>query len=84
MIVIEAVLVGAVGTLAGILLGFVFGHLTLAHINLVQTGWYFPYRVSLRAIGEVLVVTIPAAALAGLYPALVAARAQVTEGLESE
>jgi putative ABC transport system permease protein len=84
MIVIEALWVGAVGTLAGILLGFVFGHLTLAHINLVQTGWYFPYRISLRAIGEVLVVTIPAAALAGLYPALVAARAQVTEGLESE
>ena len=84
MIVIEAVLVGAVGTLAGILLGFVFGHLTLAHINLVQTGWYFPYRVSLRAIAEVLVLTIPAAALAGLYPALAAARAGVTEGLESE
>jgi len=84
MIVIEAVLVGMVGLLAGILLGLVFGHLTLAHINLVQTGWYFPYRLSLRAIGEVLLLTIPAAALAGLYPALAAARAQVTEGLESE
>jgi len=84
MIVIEAVLVGAVGLLAGILLGLVFGHLTLAHINLVQTGWYFPYRVSLNAIAEVLVLTIPAAALAGLYPALAAARSQITEGLESE
>jgi putative ABC transport system permease protein len=84
MIVFEATLVGAVGTLAGILLGLMFGHLLLAHINLVQTGWHFPYRVSLRAITEVLVLTIPAAALAGLYPALAAARAQVTEGLESE
>jgi putative ABC transport system permease protein len=84
MIVIEAALVGGVGTLAGILLGFMFGHLLLAHINLVQTGWYFPYRVSLRAILEVLVLTLPAAALAGLYPALAAARLPVTEGLESE
>lgn len=84
MIVMEAVWVGAIGALAGILLGLVFGHLMLAHINLVQTGWYFPYSVSVRAIVEVLVLTIPAAALAGLYPALTAARAPVTEGLESE
>src|SRR6185312_5922764 len=84
MVVIEATLVGSIGTLAGILLGLMFGHLLLAHINLVQTGWYFPYRVSLRAILEVSVLTIPAAALAGLYPATSAARMSVTEGLESE
>jgi putative ABC transport system permease protein len=84
LIVIEAGLVGAVGTLAGILLGFMFAYLLLAHINLVQTGWHFPFRVSVRAIAEVLVLTVPAAALAGLYPALTAARAPVTEGLESE
>lgn len=84
MVVIEATLVGSIGTLAGILLGLMLGHLLLAHINLVQTGWYFPYRVSLRAILEVSVLTIPAAALAGLYPATSAARMSVTEGLESE
>ncbi|HET8934868.1 MAG TPA: FtsX-like permease family protein [Polyangiales bacterium] len=84
LIVIEAALVGAVGTLAGILLGFMFAYLLLAHINLVQTGWHFPFRVSVRAILEVLVLTVPAAALAGLYPAFTAARAPVTEGLESE
>jgi putative ABC transport system permease protein len=84
LIVIEAALVGAVGTLAGILLGMMFGHLLLAHINLVQTGWHFPFRLSGRALAEVLLLTVPAAALAGLYPALSAARLQVTEGLESE
>lgn len=84
LIVIEAGLVGAVGTLAGIVLGVMFAHLLLGHINVVQTGWHFPFRLSMRAIAEVLVLTVPAAALAGLYPALAAARSPVTEGLESE
>jgi putative ABC transport system permease protein len=66
MVVIEAAMVGAIDTLAGIRLGLAFGHLLLAHINLVQTGWYLPYRVSPRAIAAVICLTVPAAALAGL------------------
>jgi putative ABC transport system permease protein len=84
MVVIEAVLLGAFGTLAGILLGSALGHVLLNHINLVQTGWYFPYRLSFGAITEVLCITIPAAALAGLYPARAAAHLVVTEALDYE
>jgi putative ABC transport system permease protein len=84
MVVIEAALVGLVGTLAGILLGTVFGAVLLDHINLVQTGWYFPYRLSWGAIAEVSCITIPASALAGLYPARAAAALVVTEALEYE
>jgi ABC-type lipoprotein release transport system permease subunit len=60
------------------------GIVLLDHVNLVQTGWYFPYHLSLRAIAEVCVLTLPAAALAGFYPAREAARLVVTEALEYE
>jgi putative ABC transport system permease protein len=84
MIVIEAVLVGVVGTLAGILLGAALGYVLLNHINLVQTGWHFPYHLSWGAIVEVCCLTVPAAALAGLYPARAASRLVVTDALEYE
>jgi putative ABC transport system permease protein len=84
MVVIEAALVGGVGTLAGVLLGLGFGQLLLDHINLVQTGWYFPYRLSFASLVEVSCLTIPASALAGLYPASVAVKLDITDALESE
>jgi putative ABC transport system permease protein len=84
MVVIEAGLVGGIGTLAGVLLGLVLGQLLLDHINLLQTGWYFPYRVPLTTIAEVTALTLPAAALAGFYPAREAARLVVTDALEYE
>jgi putative ABC transport system permease protein len=84
MVVIEAALVGGIGTLAGVLVGLALGYILLSHINLVQTGWYFPYRVSLRAILEVSVLTLPAAALAGFYPARHAAKLVITDALEYE
>jgi putative ABC transport system permease protein len=84
MIVIEAGLIGAIGTLAGVLLGMALGYVLLNHINLAQTGWYFPYRLSIASILEVSALTLPAAAIAGFYPARAAARLVVTEALEYE
>jgi putative ABC transport system permease protein len=84
MIVIEAGLIGAIGTLAGVLLGVALGYVLLNHINLAQTGWYFPYHLSIASILEVSALTLPAAALAGFYPARAAARLVVTEALEYE
>jgi putative ABC transport system permease protein len=84
IVVIEAGLVGCIGTLAGVLLGMGLAVVLLDHVNLVQTGWYFPYHLSISAIVEVSVLTLPAAALAGFYPAREAARLVVTDALEYE
>lgn len=84
MVVIEAALVGVIGSFAGVVLGLAYGHLLLAHINLVQTGWYFPFRLSLGSIVEATTLTIAAAALAGLYPASKAAQLNIVAALSAE
>lgn len=84
MIVVEAALMGALGTLAGILLGMGLGDALLNHINIVQTGWHFAHRLSPTSILEVLSLTILAATVGGLYPAHRAAKLRVTQALESE
>jgi putative ABC transport system permease protein len=84
MVVIEAALVGAVGSSAGVVLGLLFGHVLINHINLVQTGWYFPFRLSLGSIAEATLLTTGAAALAGMYPAAEAARLNIAQSLASE
>jgi putative ABC transport system permease protein len=84
MIVIEASLIGAIGMIAGVIVGSANGYLLLAHINLVQTGWYFPYRISPLSILEIAVLIIPASALAGFYPAQQAAQLVITDALDYE
>ena len=84
LIVSEACLVGVIGSVAGLCLGVALGYVLLEHINLVQTGWYFPYRLSTRSVLEVALVTLPAAAAAGFYPAREAARLVITDALEYE
>ena len=56
----------------------------LKHINVVQTGWYFPFHLSWASILEVSALTLPAAAIAGFYPAREAARLVVTDALDYE
>jgi putative ABC transport system permease protein len=84
MVVIEAALVGAVGSCAGVVLGLAFGHVLIKHINLVQMGWYFPFRLSLASIAEATLLTTVAAALAGIYPATAAANLNIARSLASE
>lgn len=84
MIVIEASLIGAIGMVAGVIVGSANGYLLLAHINLVQTGWYFPYRISPFSLLEVALLILPASALAGLYPAHKAAQLVITDALDYE
>jgi putative ABC transport system permease protein len=84
MIMIEAGLVGAIGVSAGVLVGIGLGHILLTHINLAQTGWYFPYVPPWRTLLETAVLVIPTAMLAGYYPARITAAMRVTEALGYE
>jgi putative ABC transport system permease protein len=84
MIVIEAALIGVLGASTGLVLGLALGYVLLNHINIVQTGWYFPYRLSARSVVELVLCTVPASALAGFYPARAAAGMRVTDALGYE
>src|SRR5262249_24118665 len=44
MVLVEGALIGVVGSVGGLLLGCLLGEIVLTHINLVETGWYFPFH----------------------------------------
>ena len=74
----EATLLGAVGTLAGVGIGLIFGYILVRHVLGVQLGWYLPYRVPIRTITELGLVTLPISALADrLLRMLVASRREL-------
>jgi putative ABC transport system permease protein len=84
MILLEALLIGAAGLIAGLLVGFAVGHVMLRHVNVVSTGWYFPFRVAPGSLFELSLLTLVAAAAAGYYPARSAARLGITDALGRE
>ena len=84
LIVLEATMVGAIGTVAGGLIGMCVGYVLLEHVMSVQTGWHLPYRVPYQALVELVVITLPVSALAGLYPAKAASELVVSDALEYE
>lgn len=84
LIVLEATMVGAIGTVAGGLIGMCVGYVLLEHVMSVQTGWHLPYRVPYQALMELVLITLPVSALAGLYPAKAAAELVVSDALEYE
>jgi putative ABC transport system permease protein len=84
MIVMEAMLIGLVGIVAGALTGIGMGYVILTHVMSVQTGWYFTYQVPIRRIAEIAAVALPIAAFAGWYPARQAAGLVVRDALDYE
>ncbi len=84
MVVVEGLLVGVVGVMGGVALGVAIGHVLLEYINVLQTGWYLPYRPSWTAVVETAALVVVSAALAGWYPARYAAALAVAEGLGYE
>lgn len=84
LIVVESTLVGGIGAFVGILVGTVLGYVLLRRIATVQMGWFLPYRLPISAMVELVLITLPLSALAGLYPAREAARLQVRDALDYE
>jgi putative ABC transport system permease protein len=67
-----------------VLVGALIGGILLEYINLVETGWYFPYRPSWSSIAESGLAVIAVSALAAFYPARQAASLVVSDALEYE
>jgi putative ABC transport system permease protein len=83
-IVAEAILLGALGCIAGVLVGSWTGFIVLRHVVSAQTGWNLPYLPPFGAIAELAAIAIPLAAIAGLFPAQKAAQLKISDALEYE
>jgi putative ABC transport system permease protein len=84
MIIVEGALIGVCGVSGGTLIGAACGYVLLFHINLVQSGWYFPYRPNWLSVFETAMMVVLVAALAAAYPARRAAALVVADALEYE
>ncbi|HEX2677038.1 MAG TPA: FtsX-like permease family protein, partial [Polyangiales bacterium] len=84
MIVVEGVLIAIAGVIGGTLVGSVTGYILLHHINLAQSGWFFPYRPAWLAAAETAVLVVIVAGIAASYPARRAAALVVADALEYE
>ncbi len=84
MIVTEGFLIGVVGALGGVLLGFVLGRVILGYINVIQTGWYLPYRPAWSSVLETVSLVVGVSALSGWYPAKQAMALGINDALKYE
>jgi putative ABC transport system permease protein len=75
----EAVFLGALGTAAGLLAGMVLEWYTVRMILFRETGLLFPVQFPWAAVGAIVVLAPAGAVLAGLAPALRAARERIAE-----
>jgi putative ABC transport system permease protein len=84
MIVAETVVVGAIGTVAGVVLGSALGYIALTRITSVLVGWHLPYQFPFAVIGQLTLVTLAISVVAGMIPARRAASLVVREALDRE
>lgn len=80
----EAVLLGLVGTMLGIVLGLPLEWYLIRVIYFEETGCLFPVRVPWLATGVIAVLSIGAATLAGLAPAFQAIRLRIADAIAYE
>jgi putative ABC transport system permease protein len=84
MIVVETVIVGTIGTLAGAVLGSSVGYLVVKHVTSGLFGWHLPYYFPFISIMQLTVITLMISAMAGLFPARRAAGLVVRDALDYE
>lgn len=73
MVVIEAALIGAVSQAIGLATGFVLSLLLIYVINVQSFGWTIQFHLPAGFLAQAAAAVIAATALAGLYPARLAA-----------
>jgi len=80
----EAVYLGMIGALLGVVGGLVLAWVLIAVINKQSFGWTIRMTVPISVLLQAVVLAITAAWLAGYFPARWAARQPVVEGLREE
>ncbi|MDB5096577.1 MAG: conserved rane protein of unknown function [Cyanobacteria bacterium RYN_339] len=84
LVLAESGLLGLTGALVGLLCGGLLSAILIEVINKQSFGWSVDWHPPWGFIGGALLSLMAAALLAGLYPAGVAARLPVAEGLRRE
>ena len=74
LIVIEAGALGALTQAVGLVVGLALSLILIYVINVQSFGWTIQFHLPLGFLGQATVAIVAAAALAGLYPARLAAR----------
>jgi putative ABC transport system permease protein len=80
----EAVYLGMIGALLGVLAGLALAWLLIAVINKQSFGWTIQMTVPLEVLLQAVVLGVGAAGIAGYLPARWAARQPIGEGLRQE
>ena len=84
IIVIEAVLIGSVSQLIGVLIGVALSLVLVYVVNVQSFGWTIQYHFPLAFIVESSLLLVLFAAAAGLYPARLAARTEAVSLVREE
>jgi putative ABC transport system permease protein len=84
LVVIEAVLLGAVSQGLGLVVGTLLSLVLIYVINLQSFGWTIRFHLPVASLALMNVLVLAATALAGLYPAHRASRLRVVDQVAEE
>ncbi len=77
MVVLEAAMMGGVSQAIGLAVGILLSLVLIFVVNVQSFGWTIQFHLPVAFLAQMTVLILVATALAGLYPARVAARLQV-------
>jgi len=84
IVVLEALLLGALGAIAGICVGIAIGWMGIEGFVSGEAGMSMLYRIDYSAMLKAMALALGFSGLAGLYPAWQAAKTNITEALAYE
>ena len=84
MVVIEAVLIGAVSQLVGVVMGVLLAVVLIYVINVQSFGWTIQFHLPVVFLLQSTLLILAATALCGLFPAMRAARVDALQTVREE